>query len=330
MSINGEITAVHFSRKSSAQDQPGGNLFGETVNRNDKQLISRHKRSDRPKSGRRQDPVRRESSPTGEQLLRADSDQIDLDRLLHSVLDINDYESRLQQTNAKGKRRPFSAHQLTSSSSTRAREDLFHERDDERRSIMSEGISGRVISQRPFSAQIPSVRNRTNYSFSNHTVDKIDRENQRLLKEIMRHQAKKSSSKQTTVKKFEPVRVKSVAALNRNKLQAQIERENLAMLRRLEKVKPTKELSRQHLLKEHFKQEQISSNISKGKRPPPGGGLRSRRSSSLSDISQRDGDSVLSYPAFVSSSRNPGSTGRPISAKTQKHVNTRPVWDAGW
>ncbi len=105
-----------------------------------------------------------------------------------------------------------------------------------------------------------------------------------------------------------------------------------AFLRRLEKVKPTKELSRDHLLREHFKKEKLSSN-SRSKRPPSSA-LRSKRSSSLSDLSQIDRDSFISSQGSVSSLQKAGTARRPISAKvhskTRKRVDTQPVWEAGW
>ncbi len=223
MSINGEITAVHISRKSSLQSE------SDRYDRNDDvegEEAKHHKHKFRPKNGDRprrgHSPAPRDKTTKKEQLLRADSDQIDLEKLLHSVLDINDFESRINLTNGKGKKqRPFSAHQLSSS---KYNDDLVDA--DEKRSVMPERKSARPQSAH-ISPNSACQNNRTNYSFSNDTVDKIDRENQRLLKEIMRNQAKNSSSRQAAVKKLEPVRVKSASALNRSRFQMQVERENL-------------------------------------------------------------------------------------------------------
>lgn len=148
----------------------------------------------------------------------------------------------------------------------------------------------------------------------------------------MRNQAKKSSSRQSVSRKVEPVKVKSAATVNRSRFQSQVERENLAFLKRLEKVKPTKGLSRDHLLKEHCRQEQLSTNISRSKRPPSAT-QRSRKSSSLSDLSQIDRESGATSQGPVSSIRRPVSS-RPTSAKIyskpKQVLDTRPMWEAGW
>jgi len=71
----------------------------------------------------------------------------------------------------------------------------------------------------------PSKGTRKNYSFTNEEVRQIDQENQRLLKELSRQSAKPRST--TTLKKSAvPPRLYH-SALNRQKEQQRIERENL-------------------------------------------------------------------------------------------------------
>lgn len=213
MSVNGEVTAVHISRKSSLlgsrediQDYEHGKANDEK--QNSRPPSGRH----RPRSGRlatRDED--NERSP--DQVMRADSDQIDLDKLLSSMLDIN--ESKNRQTLTKGvlKQRPFSAYPVSKNI------------DDGRDSVASDWSFSRPRTRlRPFSAHTEK-EHMANYSFSNNKVEQIDRENQRLLKALMSHQ--KKISQPVVTRKAEPLRVHASATLNRFRHQQQIERENL-------------------------------------------------------------------------------------------------------
>ncbi|MEQ2237505.1 hypothetical protein ILYODFUR_023701 [Ilyodon furcidens] len=77
----------------------------------------------------------------------------------------------------------------------------------------------------------PGRRNRKNYSFSNDDVRRIDRENQRLLRELSRlspgPRSEKAASKKTNVSNNSPVIHLSHTKLNRQREQRRIERENL-------------------------------------------------------------------------------------------------------
>ncbi|MEQ2219239.1 hypothetical protein XENOCAPTIV_014690, partial [Xenoophorus captivus] len=77
----------------------------------------------------------------------------------------------------------------------------------------------------------PRGRNRKNYSFSNDDVRRIDRENQRLLRELSRlspgPRSEKAASKKTNVSNNSPVIHLSHSKLNRQREQRRIERENL-------------------------------------------------------------------------------------------------------
>ncbi|XP_047221473.1 cilia- and flagella-associated protein 97 isoform X2 [Girardinichthys multiradiatus] len=104
----------------------------------------------------------------------------------------------------------------------------------------------------------PRGTNRKNYSFSNDDVRRIDRENQRLLRELSRlspgPRSEKVASKKTNVSNNSPVIHLSHSKLNRQREQRRIERENLAFLKRLESVKPTPGLSRSKQLADHQRQ----------------------------------------------------------------------------
>lgn len=99
----------------------------------------------------------------------------------------------------------------------------------------------------------PSVAPRKNYSFSKEEVRLIDRENQRLLKELSR-QAEKPGSRSTIPKRsLGPPPKLYHSALNRQREQQRIERENLALLKRLEAVKPTVGMKRSEQLMDYHR-----------------------------------------------------------------------------
>lgn len=72
----------------------------------------------------------------------------------------------------------------------------------------------------------PSAAPRRNYSFTREEVRQIDRENQRLLKELSR-QAEKPGSKNMIPRRFNHPPKLYHSAVNRQKEQQRIERENL-------------------------------------------------------------------------------------------------------
>uniref|UniRef100_A0A8C3VMM7 Cilia- and flagella-associated protein 97 n=2 Tax=Catagonus wagneri TaxID=51154 RepID=A0A8C3VMM7_9CETA len=98
----------------------------------------------------------------------------------------------------------------------------------------------------------PSVAPRKNYSFSREEVRQIDRENQRLLKELSR-QAEKPGSKSAIPRSSGPPPKLYHSALNRQREQQRIERENLALLKRLEAVKPTAGMKRSEQLMDYHR-----------------------------------------------------------------------------
>lgn len=102
----------------------------------------------------------------------------------------------------------------------------------------------------------PGGRNRKNYSFSNDDVQRIDRENQRLLRELS-HPTSRSRAASTVmgsrVRNLPPVRLYH-SALNRQRQQQRIETENMAFLKRLESVKPTPGMRREEQLADYQQQ----------------------------------------------------------------------------
>ncbi|XP_051242266.1 cilia- and flagella-associated protein 97 isoform X2 [Dicentrarchus labrax] len=104
----------------------------------------------------------------------------------------------------------------------------------------------------------PGGRNRKNYSFTNDEVRCIDRENQRLLRELSRLSPAPTPGstvgKKTHMASNSPLVRPSHSALNRQREQQRIERENLAFLKRLESVKPTPGLKRSQQLADYQRQ----------------------------------------------------------------------------
>ncbi|XP_052320336.1 cilia- and flagella-associated protein 97 isoform X1 [Oncorhynchus keta] len=158
-------------------------------------------------------------------------------------------------------------------------------------------------------------RNRKNYSFSNDEVRQIDRENQRLLRQLSRpspHSRPGSTGGTSTTSSSRrrsngggggppPVRLYH-SALNRQREQQRIEKENLAFLRRLESVRPTRGMKRAEQLADYQRQagylgiatslsamdrspskmERSSSRTSPGKSPRPGSTNRNHHSARAS------------------------------------------------
>ncbi|XP_028259195.1 cilia- and flagella-associated protein 97 isoform X2 [Parambassis ranga] len=101
-------------------------------------------------------------------------------------------------------------------------------------------------------------RNRKNFSFTNDEVQRIDRENQRLLRELSRlspgPRPGSVAGKKTHSASNCPLNRLSHSALNRQREQQRIERDNLAFIKRLESVKPTPGLRRSEQLADHQRQ----------------------------------------------------------------------------
>ncbi|XP_013910469.1 PREDICTED: cilia- and flagella-associated protein 97 isoform X2 [Thamnophis sirtalis] len=140
-----------------------------------------------------------------------------------------------------------------------------------------------------------SLASRKNYSFTNDEVRQIDRENQRLLKELTKHSAK-PRNKSASIKKPSGSAPKMYhSAINRQKEQQRIDRENLAFLKRLEAVKPTTGMKRSEQLTDYQRQMgyfRTSGTPRRGKsalnhQSPSRGTSRTSSHSASSTINQR-------------------------------------------
>ncbi|XP_049722207.1 cilia- and flagella-associated protein 97 [Elephas maximus indicus] len=149
----------------------------------------------------------------------------------------------------------------------------------------------------------PPVAPRKNYSFTREEVRQIDQENQRLLKELSR-QAEKPGGKSTIPRRSvgHPPKLYH-SAVNRQREQQRIERENLALLKRLEAVKPTVGMKRsEQLMDYHRNMGYLSSSPSSrrvrstlGQYTPLRGA--SRTSSATSGLSSKSERPVLDTPS---------------------------------
>ncbi|XP_018416800.1 PREDICTED: cilia- and flagella-associated protein 97 [Nanorana parkeri] len=169
--------------------------------------------------------------------------------------------------------------------------------------------------QKSLSVEQPSIRQK-NYSFKNDEVRHIDRENQRLLKELSR-QASKSKSKSLTPKKPNgtPSRLYH-SALNRQREQQRIERENLALLKRLESVKPTVGMTRSEQFMDYQRQAGYLSSAASSPRPGK---------ASISRLGTSSASSGLSRVSSASSrTGRMGSSGALL--RPSKSCNARTAW----
>lgn len=164
-----------------------------------------------------------------EHFLHPNSDQIDLNLLLQAVLDINEKLNEKQGDTTERK--------MEDVAETRAKLTSKGYWDDARGVKDFDDTASRHSSvstasrSRPRSAvnlnesRRPAPLERKNMSFSNTTVDAIDRENQRLLKVITRTRGRlKTAQPKKAVS--EPLRVQTSSEVNRYRFQRKVDMEN--------------------------------------------------------------------------------------------------------
>ncbi|XP_041042175.1 cilia- and flagella-associated protein 97 isoform X2 [Carcharodon carcharias] len=133
-------------------------------------------------------------------------------------------------------------------------------------------------------ADFPVRKYKKNYTFSNEEAKRIDHENQRLLQELTRKATKPVVVTSKAIVPS-PVRVYH-STVNRQREQERIERENLAFLKRLEAVKPTKELRRSNQLMDYQRQMSfMESSYSQQSRPSTRHSSRSSNRKNIHPVS---------------------------------------------
>ncbi|KAH9513832.1 Cilia- and flagella-associated protein 97 [Bulinus truncatus] len=167
---------------------------------------------------------------------------------------------------------------------------------------------------------------RGNYTFDDNQTREIERENNRLLKEIVRQvnsrEQTRGCPRQFTTNKLTP------SAVNREREIRRIEMENLAILKRLKKVKPTKTISRENQLKQ-YESTMLHGVPMAALHPIPRVGRRSAYDDSASSMSSfTSGVSSVRSQSSRYSSRPGSAVRRPTSAK--RYTTDRPDWSDRW
>ena len=158
------------------------------------------------------------------------SDQIDLNLLLQAVLDIN------EKLNEKPTERSKTQETCGGPTSKDDRQSTQKDRDFDDTASRHSSVSSASRS-RPRSAvhlnesRRPRPLDRKNMSFSNATVDAIDRENKRLLKEITRNRGRPKSAQPRKLVS-EPSRVQTSSEVNRYRFQRKVDMENQVSITR--------------------------------------------------------------------------------------------------
>ncbi|XP_020499505.1 cilia- and flagella-associated protein 97 isoform X3 [Labrus bergylta] len=173
----------------------------------------------------------------------------------HRSLDLNQTESEEGRLTEQQQQHPqqLQEERVPSSGLSNTHEEEESDQDNDGYFFSSESqLGGKLVLPHP------GARNRKNYSFTNDQVRCIDQENQRLLRELSRlspgPSAGSSAGKKSHMYKNSPPIRLSHSALNRQREQQRIERENLAFLKRLESVKPTPGLKRSEQLADYQRQ----------------------------------------------------------------------------
>ncbi|RDD42297.1 Cilia- and flagella-associated protein 97 [Trichoplax sp. H2] len=182
---------------------------------------------------------------------------------------------------------------------------------ESRRSIASRGSKGPKIHTVTRAAPV----SRQNMSFTNQKAKEIEKENHRLLAEIQRKKQKpkvkkppnRKAATTTSTSATQPARV-TASLVNRRRDAQRIQFENLLLLKRLQKAKPTETIRK-------------STNVTRS-RPTSANrntNRQKKRSSSADARPSREG-------------ANADSNSRSSSAKSSKPTKpkSKPVWEAGW
>ncbi|KAK1174833.1 hypothetical protein AOXY_G2422 [Acipenser oxyrinchus oxyrinchus] len=152
--------------------------------------------------------------------------------------------------------------------------------------------------QKKVGIDCPERKSRKNFSFSNEDVRRIDQENQRLLRELSRQARPPSKSPKPKKPANPPARLYH-SALNRQREQQRIERENMAFLKRLESAKPTLGMKRSEQLSDYQRQMRYMGSVPTG-RMSSAGKLSTRSGSVASHCRERPS---VSTPAVSRPSR---------------------------
>ncbi|XP_046359752.2 cilia- and flagella-associated protein 97-like [Haliotis rufescens] len=180
----------------------------------------------------------------------------------------------------------------------------------------------------------PKAHDRGNYTFTDDRTKLIERENQRLLREIMKHVAEQRAPHQMKRAEPTPVRRVTASAINRQRQQKTIESENMKFLHRLQKVKPTRGMSRDDQIG-HYQRTMLygvpiaDDHLKSGRRSRPGsaGSTLSQRSRSMCSVTS--GSTNASAASTMRSAASTMRSGR-IPGSAKRIVESRPCWSDRW
>lgn len=169
-----------------------------------------------------------------EHFLHPNSDQIDLNLLLQAVLDINEKLNDRQADKTMEHVAETRGRTTSKDEWERARRGIDFDDTASRHSSVSSASRSRPRSAvNSNESRRPTPLDRKNMSFSNTKVDAIDRENQRLLKEITRTRGRPKTAQPRKLVS-EPLRVQTSSEVNRYRFQRKVDMENqVSLLRNL-------------------------------------------------------------------------------------------------
>ncbi|XP_037554162.1 cilia- and flagella-associated protein 97 [Nematolebias whitei] len=231
--------------------------------------------------------------------------------------DISPPRSHLNHTEEGGSNEEEQERVPSSDLSSIHQEEPSHQEMDESSSFSLESLL-----EHKLVINCPGGRNRKNYSFTNDEVTRIDRENQRLLRELSRLSPaprwRKAAGQKACMSTSSPLIHASHSALNRQREQRRIERENLAFLKRLERVKSTPGLRRSEQLADY---QRYTGYLGAPSGPLYRTSVKRQRRSGTTSSGFTDPRPVSSRAAFTNteSSSTPGPRSKQLSA-------ARPTW----
>ncbi|OWF53901.1 cilia- and flagella-associated protein 97-like [Mizuhopecten yessoensis] len=152
-----------------------------------------------------------------------------------------------------------------------------------------------------------------NFTYDQSRTQTIEKENQRLLKEIMKHVGPKKKQSQRV--KAEPfIQRLTPSAVNRKREQRRIESDNMQMLRRLQTTQSTRGMSRDEQLTDYKRT--VLYGVPVAAVQPYEGSMGQRTRSLTSVFSSTTGSTMHSKRSRPCSAKSTTSTLRPGSAKS--------------
>ena len=192
------------------------------------------------------------------------------------------------------------------------------ELDRERQGRPLASTPGSTSSKRSVSSERQRKRN---YSFDSQRCLQIETENRRLLDSLLGQSGRRRASVGPSM--AAPPRPYH-STINRIREQRRIEEENLQILRRLEKIRPTPNMSRDKQLRDYQRQTNYGVVL-------PGASKTRRKKTERSALPESEATDSRPQSRATSASR-PSSAGSKASGRAPKPkpTSSRPDWPSGW